>query len=339
MRILLIFLACLHFTAANATKSTALSKDQSPVLETKYFRFYNNINLNTHLYLYRKAVRCKFKKTPADSIAIVGSENSDMPLTEVEMDLVKKTILYYRDSLIGKDLLFDPEMSGFSDILVKDNPAKEKMNAWQKQTWEKVKAFQILYLKIYSRKFNRHCADWVMHCKKDIVALEDSVMTQLQRIYGDTLPEGKIRVDLTNYATWTGAFSFNNTYAHIILDAGHKSNQYVQGVEIVFHEASHFLVDNLGATLGEVVKDKKITKNMNLWHNVIFYTTAVVLQPKYDAQKRDFVPYYVVQDFEGKMPDFKLSVEAFKLYWDAYIAGKMTQKEALEKTVDYILSH
>lgn len=334
MKVLFTLFACLHLLG-----SQAITKDQAPVLETKHFRFYNNINLNTHLYLYRKAVRCKFKKTPVDSLAIVATENSDMPLNEQDMLLAKNTLLYYRDSIIDKDLLFDTEMGGFTDLLVKENPDKEKLNTWQKKAWEKIKAFQVLYLKIYSRPFNRQCADWIMHCKKDVEALEDSVVLQLQKIYGDTLPEGKIRVDLTNYATWAGAYSHNYHYPHIVLDAGNKNNQKEAGVEILFHETSHFLVDNLNVTIVDLAKNKTITKNINLWHNIIFYTTAVVLQPRYEKLKRTFTPYYITQGFETRFPDFKLSVEALKLYWDPYVAGKTSQQEALDKTIDYILLH
>jgi hypothetical protein len=255
------------------------------------------------------------------------------------MELVKKTILYYRDSLLTKDLLFDPEMNAFSDLLVKESPGKEKMNEWQKKTWKKIDAFKILFLKIYSKQFNRDCADWIMYCKKDILSLEDSVMKKLQRIYGDTLPNEKIRVDLTNYATWAGAYSYKNTYMHIILDAGNKNNKKEAGIEVLFHEASHFMVDRVAASLETLVKGKKINKDLNLWHNLIFYTTAKVLDPIYKAEKRTFTPYYVSQGFEQRFPDFKLSVEAFKLYWDPYIAGKSTQKEALEKIVDYLIAH
>lgn len=333
MKTLTTLLACLLLVQAKATK------DQAPVLETKYFSFYNNINLNTHLYLYKKALRCKLKKTPADSIAITGSEGADMPLTEEDLELVKKTIVYYRDSIVSKDLLFDREMAGFSDMLVKEDPSKEKMNDWQKRTWEKVKAFQVLYLKIYSRQFNRKCANWIMHCKKDIMAMEDSVVAQLQKIFGDTLPEGKIRVDLTHYATWAGAYSYNYNYNHIVLDAGHRNNQKEAGVEVLFHETGHFLVDNMGKELEEIMKLKNMNEKFNPWHNLIFYTTAVVVKKLYEKQQRPFTPYYIQQDFEGRIPGFKKSIEAFKLYWDPYTEGKTDRRQALEKILEHLLAH
>lgn len=335
---LLVFALLLAAFVCPAQKKdgTKEPRDQAPVFESKYFSFYNNINLNTHLFLFEKATHCKLHKTKKDSIALVGAAHTDTPLTEEEMDLVKKSVLFYRDSIIKKDLMTDLDLQAFADLLVQKDPAKEKMSPWQKKVWKKVDAFKILYLKIHSRMFNRQVADWIMYTKNDFVAIEDSVILQMQKTYTAKPFKEKIRVDLTNYAGMGPAFSYKTNFPRIILDVTQKYNLKEAGVENVFVHTAYLMADSLISDLKKIqVERKKSDPTVNP-RVIIEYSTGITLNRQYTRLSKNYIPAYAKENYADMIPFCKTTLDALERYWPAYIQGKTPQLETLEKIVAYV---
>ena len=313
----------------------AYSKTQ--LFESKYFSFQSSKQLNAHLFLYNKAIGCKFGKRPADSLAFYSFKEKFSELKPKEISELNAIILYYRDSLVTKDLLFDNSMSEFSDILSSNDKAINLKTEWQNAALIKIKAFEPYFNKLYWKAIDSTNNAWLTSNKAQIASLETTVMPELERIYQMKLPTPKIRVDLTCYATWAGAYSFKNSFEHIVFSSGHKSNQGDLATEVIFHEASHFLVDKLNEKIATLAKEKKVTQELSLWHNVIFYTTGSVLEKEHAKQNKKFTPYYVQMKFEDKFPDFKKSVEACRKYWDPYISGKINFDDAVLNMVNYVI--
>ena len=303
------------------------------LLETKYYSFQSNPQLNAHLYLYNRAMGCKFKKVHQDSLAYYSFKDKLKSLSPSDLSTLNTVVQFYKDSLTTKDVLFDSLMRDLSDKLTEGQLPK---NTWQLKTLEQVKIFQPFFNKLYWKDIESDNKAWLSAAKEQLLKQEQSIVPELERIYQTKLPAGKIIVDLSCYATWAGAYSYNDRFCHIILAGSHGSNKGELATEVVFHETSHFLVDKVNEKISVLIKGKDIKKNINLWHNIIFYTTGDVLEKYYAKEGKMFFPYYVQMKFEDKFPDFKATVEACKSFWNPYITGQASLEDALKNIVNYI---
>ncbi len=319
--------------------STKAYSKKAELFESKYFSFQSSKQLNAHLYLYNRALGCKFTKKPNDSLAYYSFKDKYASLKANEVLELNTIMLYYRDSLTSKDLLFDDGMTGFSDYLSDEGKSKIKLKLkWQAEALEVLKKFQPYFTKLYWTGVDSTNKAWLAAYKDQLIKLETSVVPELEKIYQTKLPEQKIRVDLTCYATWAGAYSYNTLFNHIVYSTASKANQGDLAAEVVFHEASHFLVDKVNEQIVLLLKDNKDAKKCsNVWHNIIFYTTGYVVEKQYKLQWKKFEPYYVQMKFEERIPEFKITLEACNLFWNQYIEGKINLTDALKKITEYQL--
>lgn len=312
------------------------SAQDKMLMETKYFRFYNNPTLNAHLFLYKHAAQIKSTKLPDDSLNFYLT-NAVIPTKGGSHSQLIAALKYYRDSVATKDMLFDSTMRKFSVMLAMN--AKIHVVGWQVQALKHIRAIQSFFRKQIWPSIDSSNKAWVQQVKGDITSHEEDIINRLQRLYGDSMPKEKIRVDLGVYASWAGAYSYSQGIDHIIISTIEGGNQGRLGVEIVFHEGSHFIIDKVYNLLAEYFS-LKTTRNIRrqTWHNLLFYTTGLVVKEVYASQGIAFIPYYKNARFEDR-PPFKLSTDAFGLYWNPYMQGETTIKEALEKIVEYIVAH
>lgn len=306
--------------------------------QTKYFAFYSNQQLNAHLYLYNKAIGCKFQKKPSDSLAYYSFKDKFKLLSAEDAADLNKVVMYYRDSVVNKDLLFDGTMSSFCDELSTANGLNFKTNAsWQQGAMGNIKKFLPYFNTMFWPAVDSANKAWLNANKVNIETLEKTLIPELEKIYKTKMPAKKIRVDLSSYATWAGAYSYKNKFEHIVFSSKHPGNQGDLAAEVVFHEASHFLVDMVNETITKLAKEKGVSKEISLWHNLIFYTTGFAMQQEYKKAGKEFVPYYVQSKLADRFPEFKYSIEACKEYWDNYIEGKAELEPTLTKMVDYVI--
>jgi len=310
-----------------------LFSQKAVLLETKYYSFQSNAQLNAHLYLYNRAMGCKYKKVHQDSLAYYSFKDKLKLLKAADLATLNSVVMFYRDSLTSKDVLFDSLMRDLTDQLTLGAVPK---TGWQVKTLSMIKIFQPYFTKLYWKDIETDNKAWVTANKEQIVKQEINVVPELERIYQTKLPASKIIIDLSCYATWAGAYSYKDGFCHVIFASAHGANKGDLATEVVFHETSHFLVDKVNEKLAELSKGKDIKAGINLWHNMIFYTTGYVVEKEYAKEGKMFFPYYVQMKFEEKFPDFKIAVEACKEYWNQYITGQLGFEEALKNISDFV---
>ncbi|PBQ32717.1 hypothetical protein CNR22_13345 [Sphingobacteriaceae bacterium] len=334
-QLLFIFLTiCIYNTALYSQKPVVTVPQKTVLLETKYYSFQSNPQLNAHLYLYNRAMGCKFKKVHEDSLAYYSFKDKLKLVKPADLKTLNAVLMYYRDSLTAKDLLLDSLMRDFTDRL---SQGTTPTLAWQLRTLDQIKIFQPYFNKLYWKELDAENKKWILATKDQLVKQETAVVPELERIYQTQLPQSKkITVDLTCYATWAGAYTYHDLMPHIIFAASRGSNKGELATEVVFHETSHFLVDKVEGKIKVLAKGKDIRKTINLWHNMIFYTTGNVMDKQWAKEGKLIFPYYVQMKFEEKFPDFKATVEACKEYWDPYISGQSDLDAALKAIVKYI---
>lgn len=331
----------LHFTAIAMLlilTSTISQAKETELYASKYYSFHSSMKLNAHLFLYNQALACKSGKVPNDSLALHAFMNTAATLSAKDLALLNGVLRFYKDSLLIKDLLFDSAMRHFSDFLAEGCISKTKMTRpWQTRSLDMIKTFKPYFVKLYWPAIDSNNKVWLNSIKNKITASEIEIVPELEKIYKTNLPDGKVRVDLVCYATWAGAYSYNDAFTHVVFSTASKNNQGALATEVIFHETSHFLADKLILKINAQVKNKHLEKEINLWHDVIFYTTGSVLEKYYKTKWQKFEPYFVQMKFEDKFPLFKKSVEACRLYWDPYLNGKVDFDLAVNNLVNYVL--
>jgi hypothetical protein len=113
-------------------------------------------------------------------------------------------------------------------------------------------------------------------------------------------------------------------------------NQGPEALEILFHEASHGISDNVqNAILRECrQRDKPVPRD--LWHALLFYTTGEVIRPalpdsEQGGPKTGYVPYAVREGlYKRGWQDY---LRVLTEYWQPYLDGKQSFDDAVAHMV------
>jgi len=98
----------------------------------------------------------------------------------------------------------------------------------------------------------------------------------LSNVYRTPWPAVPIRVDMVYYA---GAFGSYTTLdpVHVMLSSADPSNQGPSGFELLFYEASHAISGSVEDAIVRECHVRGIPIPRDLWHALLFYTTATMI--------------------------------------------------------------
>ncbi len=118
----------------------------------------------------------------------------------------------------------------------------------------------------------------------------DSVAATLSSRYESGWGESRIRVDLSAYANWAGAYGSDDPN-HIVISSAEDRHPGLLAMEILFHEASHTmpLGENIRATSMAMAAEFDVEED-DLWHSFIFYATGEAVR---SAVGDDYSPYAI----------------------------------------------
>jgi len=164
-----------------------------------------------------------------------------------------------------------------------------------------------------------------------VLAIHAAAIAQrLPQLYGTPWAGMPFRVDVVETVSFAGADSINlrdPSRLHILVSSSSPANQGRGGLEIVFHEASHFLTGTnspLRAALAAAARDAGGILRGDLAHPVQFYMTGETVRRVLD--KPGELPYtpvlFALSLFGAEFRD------AVQKTWPAYMDGKRTLREA-----------
>jgi hypothetical protein len=150
----------------------------------------------------------------------------------------------------------------------------------------------------------------------------------LARAYQERWPAERIRVDVTGYANWAGAYTTLDPL-RVTIGSLDPRNQGQAALEVLFHEASHGLAEPIQTAIAREcrIRDKPIPRD--LWHAVVFYTTAAVIQNVVDKGGRG----------AGALPKepytrrWSSYLQVIEKYWEPYLEGRADFGDAIARMV------
>ena len=152
-----------------------------------------------------------------------------------------------------------------------------------------------------------------------------TLMQQLTTVYETPWPKDPIRVDVSEYANWAGAYTslYGWGRVHVIM-----SNQEDSPLEMLFHEATHgFVAEDSGRLANQIAASGARTPK-DLVHIFIFYTAGELTRR---ALNNNYVPFADKKRlYQDQWAPWHRSIE---VYWKQHIDGTLSLNDAVNKIV------
>jgi len=299
------------------------------------FEFHSGFWLNLHHTLYYQA---RQQRAPGSSaVALMAN------LSPTEQKAWDSAVAYYQDAYGSKDLLFSLEM-----ILIKnqigDFETCDDLSGLKKKTCDAglpkkltdaLTAAAPVYRSHLWAEHDRTNRRWISAVAPLVRRSGVNLSHRLAEIYQTDWPKERIRVDVAVYANSSGAYTTLDPL-RVTVSSTDARNQGPEALEILFHEASHGISDNVqNAILRECrQRDKPVPRD--LWHALLFYTTGEVIRPtifssESGSVKEGYVPYAVREGLYKRGWEDYLRV--LTQFWQPYLDGRESFDDAIAHMV------
>jgi hypothetical protein len=277
-RIAPILLFCAGWLAAPAA-----AQDEPPSIPLPVFEFHSGFWLNLHHTLYRQARLQRSSAAGANAVtATAGMSN----LSAAEARAWNGALAFYAKAYADKDLTVSLEMTLIKNQLGDFETCEDLTGARKKSCDAGLPAQLTQTLESAAPVYRTHL--WTEHDRSNrrwITAVAPLVRRsgldlshRLAEIYQTPWPKERIRVDVTSFASSTGAYTTLDPL-RVTISATDARNQGAEALEVLFHEASHGIADVVQDAIFRECRQRDKPIPRDLWHALLFYTTGEVIRP------------------------------------------------------------
>jgi hypothetical protein len=298
----------------------------APAADT-LFAFKSNfwVNLHHFLYLLARAHRGAGDSANPAVLDAPGDTAGLGSLTTKERAGWARALAYYDTALAGRDISFDSTivdvnyaLSGMeSTTILLPNPGIQPGLA------AALAAAAPAYRRAWWPRHDRANRAWTASMQPLLHESGDTIARQLEKIYRVPWPRREAPVQVVAYAKWGGAYT--TLYPPLItmgsLYAGHRGTL---GLEQIFHEASHSMMDSVNAALRAAGVEPWGDQGRNAAHAIIFYTAGEVVRRVAPTH----TPYAEWRHLwtETSLRQYRT---ALTKDWERYLDGKGTLRDAV----------
>ena len=275
------------------------------------FEFHSGFWINLHHTLYyeakqRQASSATPVPTPASASVAPTHNSSSGPqlntktmedaassLSPAERTVWDSAVAYYAANYADKDLLFNNDMvllknqlEDFEDCDDLSGKTRKSCDAGLPGNITQVlEAAAPVYRAHLWASHDRANRRWVARVAPLVEEQGVGVSQRLADIYQTKWPKEKIRVDVTAYANWAGAYTTLDPL-RVTISSTDPRNQGDETFEVLFHEASHGIAEPLQNAIIRECRQRGKAIPRDLWHALIFYTTGEVVKPILNEQAK-----------------------------------------------------
>jgi hypothetical protein len=333
----------------------------APQIDSAYgplpvFELHSGFWINLHHTLYDEA-RQRNQSAPRRA----GAGSSGKPelkvapeakagLSSREQHAWDDAVTYYASNYADKDLLFSTELILLKDQL-EDFEECDELSGAKKKTCDAglpAKLTQILddAAPVYRANLwpahDRANRAWIRRVAPLVREQGLGLSQRLADIYQTHWPAEKIRVDVTAFANWAGAYTTLDPL-RVTISGGDSRNQGSAALEVLFHEASHGIAQPVEQAIVRECRQRDKPIPRDLWHALIFYTTGEVIKPIMESQppstggssgrdaKYPYTPYAVREGLYQRGWDNYLKL--LTRYWQPYLDNQVTFDNAIAHMV------
>jgi hypothetical protein len=323
---------------------SAAQNEPTPPLPV--FEFHSGFWLNLHHTLYRIARSQRATSATANPAAPnPGITN----LTAAEQRVWSAAVAYYSKTYADNDITVSLEM-----ILIKnqlgDFETCPDLAGYKKKSCDAglpAKLTEVLdntapvYRAHLWPEHDRGNRRWIAAVAPLVRRNGLDLAHRLAEIYQTNWPKDRIRVDVSSYASSTGAYTTLDP-VRVTVSSTDARNQGPEALEVLFHEASHDIADSVQEAIFRECRQREKPIPRDLWHALLFYTTGEVIRPlALDSSGSNtsspgssfsgYVPYAVREGLYKRGWENYLRV--LTEYWQPYLDGRVTFDDAVAHMV------
>ena len=353
----LFFLSAVVFLVPAEVRAQQSASTYGPL---PVFEFHSGFWINLHHTLYYEA---KQRTTPSSATQKANSSpsyklktmrDSATQLTAVEHAAWDAAVSYYAANYANKDLLFNTDLVLLKNQL-EDFEDCEDLSGSKKKTCDAglppnitkiLESAGAVYRAHLWADHDRGNRRWITRVAPLVEEQGVGISERLADIYQAKWPKEKIRVDVSAYANWAGAYTTIEPL-RVTISSADPRNQGDAALEVVFHEASHGIAEPVQAAITRECRQRDKPIPRDLWHALIFYTTGEVIKPLLNAsgksardkpgpggsavEKEAYVPYAIREGlYQRGWNDY---YQLLTRFWQPYLDSEVTFDDAVAHMV------
>lgn len=316
--------------------STAHQRRDARNESTYPFEFHSGFWINLHHFLYEQAL---LRKRAASSSQITNSvTNPNNQLSSEQRQLWDAALDYYVNTMIKRDLLLDREMMTINDQLAEAEGTPDLSKSGMSSDLIKIlESVGPVYRARWWPQHDRANRFWIAVATPMVQQFSQTLIKQLTAAYKAKWPTNLIRVDVVEYANWAGAYTtFDRADKVHITMSTDPGNQGFAALELLFHEASHWMVGPRNGAVARAIARECQAKNKpipdGLWHAIIFYTAGEFTRRNLSEYGvSDYIPYGYRGLYARAWPRLQRPLE---LYWQPYLEGTVDFDKAMSNLIN-----
>jgi hypothetical protein len=325
----IVVLVALSVEAHSADAAQATTPN--PILTTPHFAFYSDFATNLNQTLVADFVARRDKRP---GLFETGSDKTCFDaLPSAAREGWARAVEYYRTNKAnpGQTLLLRLELAGLVQRAKLDDPEiRAVLDAFARARDDAGPAYRACKWPAQDAT-NRA---WVAQLDPLLRAHASGLAEQLPTLFQVAWRGLPFRVDVVDWAGFANGNSASERSGqiHILVSSTHADSQGLSALELVFHEAAHFLAQPdgpLSNALNGAAKSAGVTLPRDILHQVHFFIAGEAVRRSFQRARQSYTPYlYALNMFsEG----FRGAVGRI---WPAYIDGSRTLDEAAAELVD-----
>jgi hypothetical protein len=301
------------------------------------FEFHSGFWLNLHHFLYEQALQRRRAGGPGQTASWAASPEGK--LSPEQQRLWDAAVDYYAGALIKRDFLFDEGMIEMNDRLAESEGARDLSKSGLGGDLVKIlESVAPTYRALWWPKHDRANRFWIAAVTPLVQQFGRTLIRELAAAYKAKWPAEVIRVDVSEYANWAGAYTTfgRGEKVHTTICSTDSGNQSFAALELLFHEASHWMVGPRNGSVARAIAREASAKNRpepkDLWHAIIFYTAGELTRRNLnDYGVSDYTPIAYRGLYARAWPSLQRPLE---LYWQPYLEGKVEFDKAVANLID-----
>ena len=326
--------------------SGASAQDEPPAIPLPVFEFHSGFWLNLHHTLYRQARLQRSSSAGANAVAATAGMTS---LSPPEQRAWSAALAFYGKTYADKDLTVSLEMILIKNQLgdfetCQDLSGVKKTNCdagLPVQLTKILESVAPVYRSHLWPEHDRTNRRWISTVAPLIRRNGLDLSHRLAEIYQTPWPRERIRVDVTSFASSTGAYTTVDPL-RVTISSTDSRNQGAEAMEVLFHEASHGISDTVQDAIFRECRQRDKPIPRDLWHALLFYTTGEVIRPLASENSEasssgsstpaaGYVPYAVREGLYKRGWENYLRV--LTQYWQPYLDGRVDFSDAIAHMV------
>lgn len=224
-----------------------------------------------------------------------------------------------------RSLLFDEGLLALRDWAV--GGKREAIPGTDRPLADAIEAALPVYRRHWWPAHDARNRAWIESVAPTLRLIEKDVVPRLEAAYGGQWPDTPVPMDVMVYCNPVGAYS---TAGRVAISSADRGNGMPQGIELVFHEASHLdsLERPLRNNLANAFRAAEGEEPERLWHDLIFFTSGAIVNRVLGEHDQPGYRHYGEFGVYRRSERWNVQLPSFKQHWLPFLESGSADADA-----------